>query len=221
MLRAQERNDPFMIGQIVELMPNTERMRKDQRMTLAYRQHSPGLMRIRTPALHPRIAQLHELDERLLLLMRAARLSLRSAGLAAAASAVPWPSFEIRASRRQSEQVYNWNANGAFTFTFTLCQSEEVYSVTHPRSGWREQALACACEAEISLCLDCFFVSSRSELYGFLCCLLVSLVILTRSAQQQQAQQQKQLLERQPPSKKQEEAVQQVLPQQRQQQLYA
>jgi len=116
-MRTSDVNDAFLLGRITALHPDAaaaaKRLheRRDQQLILAFRQQEPGIMRINTPALHPRLVSLDPRDAELLLRMqevRRAALGLRSD------DPLPPPPFEIRASHYACSPVQTPCSVGAF-----------------------------------------------------------------------------------------------------------
>lgn len=125
-VRAKDQNDAFFIGKITALhrseAADRKRLleRRDHQLSMMYRQQAPGIVRIPTPPIDPRVARLTEQDELLLRRMQELRRLevIRDSGkgppTASAVVELPPPCFEIRASTKASSGVGHASSLGLF-----------------------------------------------------------------------------------------------------------
>jgi hypothetical protein len=118
-VRSKDANDAFFLGKITALHPDARQehervqQRLDSRLTLAYRQHGPGIIRMPTPAMDARLLHLSEVDEQLLATMQQVRLS-RHQRTHGSNTALPPPPVEIRASSHAASPVGQPSSLGLF-----------------------------------------------------------------------------------------------------------
>jgi len=107
-MRTSDINDAFLLGRITALHHDpavtAQRMqlRTDQRLMIAFRQQEPGIMRMNTPALHPRLVTMDPRDTELLHRMQQVRRAALDLGSDAP---LPPPPFEIRASHHACSPI--------------------------------------------------------------------------------------------------------------------